>query len=255
VVPQLGEVVTGEVYNLLVWLGTSAGIFLLGRGVAGPLADVVSQRLGGLTRLLFTLISAAPLGVKAGELTLSSPVYGAAVAAAALLFLAAGFKTVKLMVVGDVLRAVGVVRVGDYIVVDGQTYRVSAMDATHTTLTTPDLRRTYVPNDYFLGRQFVNMSRSGAGVVSLSITVDGRRISLADAKLILLKTGTDLAKGEMAPGRAPEVRVVSVDGDYVTLRLILYVLNPAKAEALSSHILERVYVKLAEAAKEAAVTL
>jgi len=27
----------------------------------------------------------------------------------------------------------------------------------------------------------------------------------------------------MAPGRAPEVRVVSVDGDYVTLRLILYV--------------------------------
>ena len=99
------------------------------------------------------------------------------------------------------------------------------------------------------------MSRSGAGVVSLSITVDGRRISLADAKLILLKTGTDLAKGEMAPGRAPEVRVVSVDGDYVTLRLILYVINPAKAEALSSHILERVYVKLAEAAKEAAVTL
>jgi small-conductance mechanosensitive channel len=204
---------------------------------------------------LFTLISAAPLGVKAGELTLSSPVYGATVAAAALLFLTAGFKTVKLMVVGDVLRAVGVVRVGDYIVVDGQTYRVSAMDATHTTLTTPDLRRTYVPNDYFLGRQFVNMSRSGAGVVSLSITVDGRRISLADAKLILLKTGTDLAKGEMAPGRAPEVRVVSVDGDYVTLRLILYVLNPAKAEALSSHILERVYVKLAEAAKEASVTL
>ena len=254
-VPQFWEVLTGEIYTLIVWLGTSAGIFLLGRGIAGPLADVVSQRLGGVTRLLFTLTASALLGVKAAELTLSSPVYAAAGSAAALLFFAAGFKTIKLMVVGDLLRALGVVRVGDYIAVDGQTYRVSSMDATHATLTTPDLRRMYVPNDYFLGRQFVNMSRSGAGVVSLSITVDGRRISLADAKLILLKTGTDLAKGEMAPSRAPEVRVVSVEGDYVTLRLILYVINPAKAEALSSHILERVYLKLAEAAKEAAVTL
>jgi len=255
VVPGLGELLTQDVYTLLLRLALSAGVFLTGRGIAGPLADVASQRLGGLVRLLFTSLPIAMLGSTAADLISSNLVYGAALAASALFLLVFGFKTFRLMVVGDVLRAMGVVRVGDYIMVDGQTYRVSVMDATHTTLTTPDLRRTHVPNDFFLSKQFVNITRSGAGVVSLTITVDGRRVSLADAKLIMLKTGTDMAKGEMAPSRAPDVRVVNIDGDRVTLRLILYVINPAKAEALASHILERIYVKLAEASSQAAVTL
>ncbi|MEM2052202.1 MAG: mechanosensitive ion channel, partial [Candidatus Caldarchaeum sp.] len=156
-----------------------------------------------------------------------------------------------LMFAGDMLKAAGVFREGDYVVIDGQTARVTEVAAMHTVLVTSDLRKLFVPNDHFLAKRFVNMTRSGAGVLTVRITVNGRQISMADAKLILLKTGTDMAKGEMAPNRAPEVRVEKVEGDYVTLRLTLYLINPAKAEALASHIMERVYVKLAEVATQA----
>lgn len=224
---------------------------MVARAFLGPLADLLSTRLGGVVRLGGALSSAAGSTLLIFNIYQQHQPLAFILAASAIVLLAACFKPFKLMVVGDALKAAGVLREGDYVVLDGQTARISEVAATHTELTTPDLRKILVPNDLFLSERFANMTKSGAGVLTVRITVDGRRISLADAKLVLMKTGTDLAKSEMAPNRAPEVRVEKVEGDYATLRLTLYLINPAKADSLASHIMERVYMKLAEVAKEA----
>ncbi|MEM4281888.1 MAG: mechanosensitive ion channel [Candidatus Caldarchaeum sp.] len=241
----------GWLSSQAVWLVGLTGLLVVVRLVLGPLADIVSPRLGGFLRMAATVSLVAAYSTNVFEFLQIHPAYGVLFAAGALTLAAFGFKPVKQVFVGDMLKAAGVLREGDYVVVDGQTARIAEVDATHTVLITSDLRKLFVPNDHFLTKQYVNMTKSGAGVLTVRITVNGRQISMADAKLILLKTGTDLAKGEMAPNRAAEVRVEKIEGDYVTLRLTLYLMNPAKAEALASHIMERVYVKLAEVATEA----
>jgi hypothetical protein len=102
-----------------------------------------------------------------------------------------------------------------------------------------------------MASKLVNLTKSGAGLVTLRIRVDGRRIPIADAKLVMLKTGVDIAKSEMASGRAAEVKIVGIDGDNVELQLTLYVSNPAKAESLTPVIMERIYTKLLDVTQRA----
>ncbi|MEM0384778.1 MAG: mechanosensitive ion channel, partial [Candidatus Caldarchaeum sp.] len=210
-------------------------------------------RLGGFVRLGGDISSTTALGLMLFEAYKLEQALGLLLAAVYCILLAVGYKPLKMVVVGDALKAAGVLREGDYIVLGKQTARVSEVGATHTVLTTSDLRKVLVPNDVFLAEKYVNMTKSGAGVLTVRIKVNGRQISMADAKLVLMKTGTDLAKGEMAPNRAPEVRVEKVEGDFATLKLTIYLLNPAKSESLASHIMERVYLKLAEVAREAVI--
>ncbi|MCS6783914.1 MAG: mechanosensitive ion channel family protein, partial [Candidatus Caldarchaeum sp.] len=193
------------------------------------------------------------IAYKIVELSSVNTAVAAVLGAGLTVFSATAYKALKLMVLGDVLKASGVLKEGDYVVVGGKVARITDVQATHTVLTTSDLRKIYVPNDQLLSEKFANMTKSGAGVLTVRIKIDTRRIGVSDAKLILLKTGTDLAKGEAAPNRAAEVRVEKIEGDYVTLRLTLYLINPAKAEPLASHIMERVHAKLYEATAEARI--
>ncbi|BAJ50648.1 conserved hypothetical protein [Candidatus Caldarchaeum subterraneum] len=239
------------VLETVLWMVSALALFLLLRLFFAPLVDLVSQRVGGALRI-GALVSAYVIAVVKVVEQVDTWV-AAAAGAGLILFTAVSFKPLRLMVLGDVMKAVGVLREGDYVSVRGRVARVTEVKATHTILTTSDLRKLYIPNDRLLSEKIVNFTKSGAGVLFVRIKVDGRRISIPDAKLILLKTGTDIAKAEAAPNRAPEVRVEKIEDPYVTLRLTLYVINPAKAEPLASHIMERVYTKLAEAAAAAAI--
>ncbi|MEM2095362.1 MAG: mechanosensitive ion channel [Candidatus Caldarchaeum sp.] len=236
-----------------LWPLTLLGLSIVSRVFLGPLSDLFSPRLGGFVRLGGVFSSAAGLSLLLFEAYKFEQTLGLLLTVSCCVLLAVGYKPLKMVVVGDALKAGGVLREGDYIVLGKQTARVSEVGATHTVLTTSDLRKVLVPNDVFLAEKHVNMTRSGAGVLTVRIKVNGRQISMADAKLVLMKTGTDLAKGEMAPNRAPEVRVEKIEGDFATLKLTIYLLNPAKAESLASHIMERVYLKLAEVAREAVI--
>ncbi|MEM4494452.1 MAG: mechanosensitive ion channel [Candidatus Caldarchaeum sp.] len=240
-----------SILETVLWIASAVGLFLLLRMFFAPLVDLVSQRIGGALRV-GALVSAYLIAV--AKVVQQADTWVAAAAGAGLvLFTALCFRPLKLMALGDIMKAVGVLREGDYVSIGGRVARVTEVKATHTILTTSDLRKLYIPNDRLLSEKIVNFTKSGAGVLFVRIKIDGRRISIPDAKLILLKTGTDIAKAEAAPNRAPEVRVEKIEDPYVTLRLTLYVINPAKAEPLASHIMERVYTKLSEAAAAAAI--
>ncbi|MEM0440707.1 MAG: mechanosensitive ion channel [Candidatus Caldarchaeum sp.] len=240
-------------FTTLMWVVSVIGVFLLVRMFFAPLLDLVSQRLAGVLRLTGSAFLYGGLAVKLVELLAADLVLASACGLSLLALSVYGFRSLKLMVLGDVLKAVGVLREGDYVMFGSRVAKITEVTATHTVLTTSDLRKIYVPNDRLLSRKFVNITRSGAGVLTVRITIDTRQVGVPDAKLILLKTGTDIAKAESAPNRAADVRVEKIEGNYVTLRLTLYLLNPAKAEPLASHIMERVHTKLMEATAEARI--
>lgn len=239
---------TQEIYiQTSLWMLSVVGVFIVVRLFLAPLLDLISQRAAGILRLAAFIFTYSASTYKIIELLPTDTASAAVAASAAIAFSAAAYKPIKQMVTGDILKATGILKEGDYITFNGRVARITEIQATHTILTTSDLRKTYIPNDQLLTKKFTNMTKSGAGVLTVKIKIDTRKISVSDAKLILLKTGTDIAKGESAPNRAAEVRVEKIEGDMVTLRLTLYLLNPAKAEPLASHIMERVYAKLTEA--------
>jgi len=239
-----------ELAFLLLTVFSSA---VLTRFLAGPLLDLVSRRLGGAVRLFGTvavIVSGPYLVVSLLALGISEIIMLTVTLA---LVLAALSGPLKNLFSGDLLRITGSMREGDVVTVQGQTGMVMRIGTLQTLVVTSDLRRRYFPSSLLLSSPFINHTHSGAGLVEVNVTVNGRQISMADAKFIMLKVGTEVAKSELAAGRAADVRVVGVKGDLVELQLRVYVLNPAKSEALSSLILERVYTKLAEVTSAASV--
>ncbi|MEM3123981.1 MAG: mechanosensitive ion channel [Nitrososphaerota archaeon] len=238
--------VTSLAIILLVYILT----LTVTRGLIGPLLDVVSCRVGGLFRLVVTAASLASFPVVAADLPQdSSSLY--IVTATYLVVLAIMYRPLMEMFTGDILRLSGSIRVGDYIRLDGLMAKVVNLRTFNALLTTPQLQKILIPHSTLLTSRIVNLSQSGAGIVSLRIRVDGRKISIPDAKIVMLKTGTDIAKSELAPGRAAEVHVTDVDGDNVELQLTLYLSNPSKAESLAPVIMERIYAKLADVTQQA----
>jgi small-conductance mechanosensitive channel len=226
----------------------SLAIFL--RLVVASSIDRVSILLGGFFRLVSTVIYlvAAPLPILS-SLPENWQIYAVLTLYTALLILL--YNPLRELFAGDILRMWGAFKPGDYMDLDGRLVRVVKINSFNTLLMTSDLKKVFLPNTYFLNIKNVNFSKSGAGVVSVTVRVNTRNISIQDAKLVMLKTGTDLAKSEMAAGRAAEVRVVGVDGDNVELQLIIHISNPPKAESLAPLILERIYMKLSDVAQKA----
>ncbi|MEM2052201.1 MAG: hypothetical protein QW614_04525, partial [Candidatus Caldarchaeum sp.] len=126
----------GWLSSQTVWLIVLAGFFTVVRLVLGPLADLVSQRLGGLLRLAATVLLIAGFGMKVFDFLGTNAGYGVSLLLGALALAAFGFKPIKLMFAGDMLKAAGVFREGDYVVIDGQTARVTEVAAMHTVLVT-----------------------------------------------------------------------------------------------------------------------
>ncbi len=223
------------------------------RKVAAPLIAIISHRISGLVKLIGT-ISSITVGSVMAYSTLNLT-FGEAMIMAVTLggTIALLYTPLTNMLAGDILRMTRTVREGDVISISNQLYKIQKIGEVHTLLVTPDLRYEYHPNTMFLKERILNYTKSGAGLVTVNVVVNGRSVNLSDVKLIMLKVGTDVAKSELAAGRAADVRVVSIRGDEVELQLRLYILTPTKAESLASLILERIYAKLAESASRAYV--
>jgi len=221
---------------------------ILGRRLIAPLIDRASERLGGFFRLIMTastiILLPITLLIHMGEI-----LYPVVLLYAIVILLM--YKPLRETFSGDALRLNGTLARGDYVELGDLSAKVVAVKAFATEFITADLRKVYIPNSVLMASKLVNLTKSGAGLVTLRIRVDGRRIPIADAKLVMLKTGVDIAKSEMASGRAAEVKIVGIDGDNVELQLTLYVSNPAKAESLTPVIMERIYTKLLDVTQRA----
>ncbi len=222
--------------------------FILARWLIGSLIDRISQRLGGLFRLVTTAATIIILPIMILERANLDLLPTILLYSLTLILLN---RPLREIFSGDALRLNGTVSKGDYVEVGDLGAKVIAVRTFATELMTADLRKIYVPNSVLMTSKIVNLTKSGAGIVTLRVRVDGRRIPIADAKVVMLKTGVDIAKSEMASGRAAEVKVVGVDGDNVDLQLTLYISNPAKAESLTPIIMERIYTKLSDVAQRA----
>lgn len=253
-VPMLEDVakaiISQDLLNLITYSTFCISAIAFLRLVVASLIDRFSISLGGLFRLASSVIflAGAPLGLL-WILQENWQLYAVLGLYTAVLFLL--YTPLRELFAGDILRIGGAFRPGDYLELDGKIVRVVGINTFNTMLMTSDLKKVFIPNTYLLNTRAVNFSKSGAGVSSVTVRVNTRNISIQDAKLVMLKTGTDLAKSEMAAGRAAEVRVVGVDGDNVDLQLIIYVSNPPKAESLAPLILERIYMKLSDVAQRA----
>ncbi|MFH7860342.1 MAG: mechanosensitive ion channel family protein [Candidatus Aenigmatarchaeota archaeon] len=136
-----------------------------------------------------------------------------------------------------------IIRVGEVIKINEYNGKVVKINSLYTTIITHDYVVVNIPNNLLLHNIIENESRPGILLISIPIEIDPSKIDINEAKLIMLKS-SEIAKTDLAPEKVPEVRVLRISSDRVILELRLYILNPAKKEAIEALLKDKIYQKI-----------
>jgi small-conductance mechanosensitive channel len=136
-----------------------------------------------------------------------------------------------------------IIRVGEVIKINEYNGKVIKINSLYTTIITHDYVVVNIPNNLLLHSIIENESRPGISLISIPIEIDPSKIDINEAKLIMLKS-SEIAKTDLAPEKVPEVRVLRISSDRVILELRLYILNPAKKEAIEALLKDKIYQKI-----------
>lgn len=137
----------------------------------------------------------------------------------------------------DIIRVGEVIRINEY---NGKVIKINSL---YTTIITHDYVIVNIPNNMLLHSIIENESRPGILLISIPIEIDPSKIDINEAKLIMLKS-SEVAKSDLAPEKVPEVRVLKISSDKVILELRVYILNPAKKEAIEALLKDKIYQKI-----------
>ena len=136
---------------------------------------------------------------------------------------------------------------GDWIRVGEYYGRVVAINSLNTVLVTPENERVVIPNSLFSKEVVVNQTTKEGIRISIPMTVDRKR-DLLEVERELLTVSQDI-KRELIPSRPPIVIVKDIGKDLVKLELRLWILNPAKKDAIISEVMKRIKGQLDSAKK------
>ncbi|MDH5769695.1 MAG: mechanosensitive ion channel family protein [Candidatus Bathyarchaeota archaeon] len=127
---------------------------------------------------------------------------------------------------------------GDWIRVGEYYGRVVAINSLNTVLVTPENERVVIPNSLFSKEVVVNQTTEEGIRISIPVTVDRKR-DLLEVERKLLTVSQDIKK-ELIPSRPPTVIIKDIGKDLVKLELRLWILNPAKKDAIMSEVMKRI---------------
>lgn len=143
------------------------------------------------------------------------------------------------------------VRIGDFVVVDGESGRVEDIRLSLVVIRTGDERRLIVPTSKFLDATFQNWTRSGGGItgsVVLPIAPGHPVAPIREAYLALLERQVDWDR------RTGALQVADLRPGVVELKLVMSAKGPTSLHTLRSTVREAMLEWLRETMPEALVT-
>ncbi|HMO68028.1 MAG TPA: mechanosensitive ion channel [Novosphingobium sp.] len=143
------------------------------------------------------------------------------------------------------------IRIGDFVVVDGESGRVEDIRLSLVVIRTGDERRLIVPTSKFLDATFQNWTRMGGGItgsVVLPISPGHPVAPIRAAYLALLEAQEDWDR------RTGSLQVAEVRAGVVELKLVMSAKGPTSLNRLRSTVREAMLEWLRETMPEALVT-
>ena len=133
-------------------------------------------------------------------------------------------------------------KIGDWIQVGKVFGRVVDVTWIDTVLMTPNNEMVYIPNSTLTRSKVVNRTTEGGVRISISIQVE-KSLDYSYVEASLLGIGEELRE-ELATDSKPEVRLMSLERDWMRVALLLRINNPAKGKLLASEVRKRIKMKL-----------
>ena len=135
------------------------------------------------------------------------------------------------------------IRIGDTVVVEGETGTIEEIRLTYVVVKIWDLRRLVLPMTYFLDKPFQNWSKGGGQILgTVMLQVDYAADVELFRKELLRILGTDAAA--LWDGVTSSVAVTDASDRTITLRILLSAADPSKSFDLRCLVRERLLVFL-----------
>ena len=159
------------------------------------------------------------------------------------------FRDVLLNVIAyEVITTYDPFKIGDWIQVGRFFGRVVDVTWINTILMTTSNEMVYIPNSTLTREIVVNRTTQSGVRISVSMQVE-KSLNFSDVEQTLLNIGAELSD-ELATDSKPEVRLISLDGYYMKVALLLRINNPAKGKLLASEVRKRTKMKLGMARQD-----
>jgi len=141
----------------------------------------------------------------------------------------------KSLIAGMQIALTEPIRIGDFVVVDGESGRVEDIRLSYVVIRTADERRMIVPTSKFLDASFQNWTRAGGGItgsVILPIRPGHPIAPIREAYLTLLATQ------EEWDGRTGALQVAEIRENVVELKLVMSTKGPTTLTRLRTTVRE-----------------
>ncbi len=178
------------------------------------------SRIAGVV-VIFVTIAMMMLGIPAVR-----QVGATLIASAGLLGLAVGAAAqpaLKSFIAGLHIALTEPIRIGDFVVVEGESGRIEAINFSYVVVRTPDERRVIVPTTKFIDSSFQNWTRVG-GITGTVVLLVHTGFAFAPIRAAFEKA---LASQEDWDKRTGQLQVSEVRVDGVELKLVMSAADPA----------------------------
>ena len=148
---------------------------------------------------------------------------------------AAAQPALKSLIAGFQIALTEPIRIGDFVVIDGESGRVEDIKLSFVVIRTGDERRLIVPTAKFLDASFQNWTRAGGGItgsVVLPIQPGHAIAPIREAYLAILR------QQEAWDERTGALQVAEVRPGIVELKLVMSAKGPTSLQALRSEVRE-----------------
>ncbi|MHB8567406.1 MAG: mechanosensitive ion channel domain-containing protein [Nitrososphaerales archaeon] len=143
---------------------------------------------------------------------------------------------------GQMIRTIAPFKVGDWIKTSGSYGRVSKIESLYTTLVTTSNETVVIPNSRLTSEVVVDRTTGGSIKVPVEVDVDPG-IEFGKLSLAVLDIASDLSNYLSEEGDfkryQPETYVVSNSPEFVRIRVVLRINNPAREDEVVSEFRKR----------------